>query len=353
MKAAMYYGVKDVRIEDIPKPTIKPGEILLKVMAATTCGTDVKTYMRGHALDASGDFKPRTFGHECSGIVEEVGEGVTKFQIGDRVATHNTAPCGCCYYCKQDQPSLCKNLSFINGAFSEYIAIPARIVECNMFKMPDTMKFADASLMEPLACSVYGVDESNIQLGDTIVINGAGPIGLMMVRAAYLRGAEIIVCDMNEARLKLAQKLGAKHIIKVEEGLDQIKAVRNLTTDSRGVDVAIEAVGTPRTWEMTIEMARKGGTVMLFGGCKAGTQISIDTKLLHYSQLTIKGTFHTTPRHVEMAYEMIKRGEIVAEDFVNTSYSLDNIVEAITAHANQECIKSLITMEQKEEMING
>lgn len=344
MKAAMYYGVKDVRIEDIPKPVVGSGEILLKVMAATTCGTDVKTYMRGYARDV-GRIKPRTFGHECSGIVAEVGEGVTKFKVGDRVATHNTASCGHCYYCKNGQPSMCPNLISISGAFAEYVKIPAPIVEINVFKLPESMKFADACLMEPLSCAVYGIDESDIRIGDIVVVNGAGPIGLMLVKCAYLRGAEVIVCDKNEARLDMAKKMGARHTIQITDSIDQVEAVRSLTPDGRGVDVAIEAVGLPQVWELTIDMARKGGFVLLFGGCKAGTSITVDTKLLHYSQLTIKGIFHTTPKHVERAFELIKRGEIVSEDFVNKAYPLEKIVEAIEAHANQEFVKSLIVMD--------
>jgi len=343
MKAAMIYGLKDVRIEDIPKPTPGPGEVLIKVQGATTCGTDVKTYMRGHVLSKNRT-GGRVFGHECSGTVVEVGEGVTKFKIGDRVATHNSAPDNTCYYCKQGVSSMCRSRVGLGGAFSEYVKIPKAIVDQNAFLMPDSLSYLAASLLEPFSCAVYGIDEIGIKLADTVVINGAGPIGLMMVRLAALQGANVICCDLSDYRLGIAKQLGAATTINAQGIADQVQAVRDATPEGRGADVAIEAVGTPHTWEMAIKMARKGGRVLLFGGCKADTTITIDTELMHYSQLTLKGVFHTTPRHVQMAFDMICRGVITPEVFVTGHYPLEKTVEAIEAHARQEGIKNEIVM---------
>jgi L-iditol 2-dehydrogenase len=340
MRAAMIYGIKDVRIEEIPDPHAGPGEVVLKVEAATTCGTDVKTYMRGHATIKITQAK--VFGHECSGTVVEVGQGVTKFKLGDRVATHNTAPDGTCYYCKQSQPSMCHDMTLLPGTFAQYVKIPARIVEINAFKMPDSLDFASASLMEPFSCAVYGIDEIGIHLGDTVVVNGAGPIGLMHVRLAALQGAQVICCDLSDDRLAVAKRLGAAETINPKKVDDQVKAVRALTPEERGVDVAIEAVGLPETWEKTILMARHGGKVLLFGGCKAGTTFTVSTELMHYGQLTLKGIFHTTPLHVQKAFDMLCRGVIDSKTFVTGKYPLDKVVQAIEDHAAQKGIKSLI-----------
>jgi len=336
----MYYGVGDVRIEDIPEPKAGPGDVIIKVESALTCGTDVKTYKRGHVLRRGRG--PGVFGHECSGTVVEVGEGVTKFKVGDRVATHNSATCNACYFCKRGQTSMCKSRVGLGGAFAQYVRIPAPIVEQNAFKMPDDLSFQAAALLEPFACAVYGADEANIQLGDIVVINGAGPLGLMILRCAVLRGAHVISCDMSDYRLEVARQLGAAETINVSRVEDQVKAVRDLTPDGRGVDVAIEAVGLPEVWEKTILMARKGGTVVLFGGCKPGTTFTVDTELMHYSQLTLKGVFHTTQRHVEMAFDLICRRVITPEVFVTGQYPLDRVVDAIEAHARQEGIKNEI-----------
>lgn len=345
MKAIISYGVKDLRLEEIEKPKVGKGEVLLKIKAATTCGTDVKMYNRGYAISLHNDNEKVVFGHECAGVVEAVGEGVTKFKVGDRVVPHNTYPCGHCYWCKREQYSMCENLKMRKGTFAEYVVLPQGLVEQNTFLIPDGVGFAEAAMIEPLSCAVYGIDQANIQLGDYVIINGAGPLGLYMVRCAYLKGAKIISCDLSEERLKVAKKLGAWKTVQIKEGMDQVKAVRELIPDDRGADVVIEAVGLPNIWEMALKMVRKGGTVEWFGGCKGGSTVSVDTTLMHYGQLTIKGIFHTTPKHVEMAFELIKNGEIKGEDFIGKEYPIEKVVEALESHAKQEAIKNVIVFD--------
>ena len=341
MKIAYFYGPEDVRIEETAIPEPSYGEVVIKNKVALTCGTDLKTYLRGHPLW----IPPAVFGHEASGVVYKVGEGVEKFKVGDRVVAHNSAPCHECIYCKTHQYSMCENNLFNSGAFAEYQKIPERIVRQNMFKLPDTLDFKSAALTEPFSCAVYGVDESNIKQGDYVVINGVGPIGLMFVKLVYLKGAHIIVTDASDKRLELAKKLGAKDIININEVSDVVKAVKDCTPQSRGVDVAIEATGLPRVWENTILMARKGGLVNLFGGTKKGETFTIDCQLFHYSQLTIKGVFHTTPYHVERAFRLICEGVISADDFVNNEYDIDHLVDALESHRTGNVIKNAIIFE--------
>lgn len=340
MKAAVYHGIRDVRVEEVEKPVAGKGEILLKIKAATTCGTDVKQFNRGYAT--LGDNEVRLFGHECAGVVEAVGEGVTKFKVGDRIVAHNSYPCGHCYWCKREQYSMCENLGFRKGGFCEYTVIPEPLVNISTFAIPENVSFAEAAMIEPLSCAVYGVDQADIQLGDYVIINGAGPLGLYMIKCAYLKGAKVISCDFSKERLEVAKRLGAWKTVRLGEGIDQIKAVRALIPEDRGADVVIEAVGKPEVWEMALQMVRKGGTVVWFGGCKGDTSVNVDTKLMHYSQLTVKGIFHTTPKHVEMAFNMIVDGEIKGEDFLGKEYKLDDVVEALDSHARQEAIKNVI-----------
>lgn len=338
MKAAMFYGPGDVRVEDVPVPRVGPGELLVKIKAATTCGTDVKTYKRGHRL-----FKPPTpFGHEWAGVVAEVGEGVRDFHVGDRVAGANTAPCGHCFYCKVGQPQLCEDLTFLWGSYAEYLRVPARIVRTNTYKLPPHLSFAAAAMIEPLACAVNGIQESGIRLGDTVVVNGAGPIGLYFIRLAALRGARIIATDLSDRRLETARSLGAAEVINASEVADQVQAVRELTAGGRGADVAIEAVGLPDIWEKTILMARKGGIVNLFGGCKEGSAITVDTGLIHYNQLTLKGVFHLTPDTVRIAAELLSSGQIPERLFISGTRPLAEIVPALEAHARQAVVKYAI-----------
>jgi L-iditol 2-dehydrogenase len=234
MKRVMFYKPGDIRVEeaDIPKPDA--GEVVIKNMVTLTCGTDVKTYKRGYRLDP-----PFSMGHEAAGIVHAMGPGVEKFRVGDRVVAHNSAPCNKCYYCKKGQHSMCVDLlenQFKNGAYAQYQKIPARIVEQNMFHIPDSMSYKQAALLEPLSCVVYGVSETPIELGDTVCVNGCGPIGLMFIRMCYLRGARVIACDLSEVRLDMARKLGAAETINIGQVEDQARAVRELTEGGRGVD---------------------------------------------------------------------------------------------------------------------
>lgn len=177
---------------------------------------------------------------------------------------------------------------------------------------------------------------------DTVVINGAGPLGLMMAKIAKIRGAYVIITDINPTRLAFARNLGVDEIINVSKVNDQTQAVRDLTPFNRGVDIAIDATGLSEVWEKNLYMVRKGGTVMEFGGCKGGTTITVDTTLIHYSQITVKGLFHTTPCLVEEAFSLISR-EIISEDiFVGNTYSLDYCIEALESHARGEVVKNEI-----------
>lgn len=344
MKAAVLNKAEDLRIMDLEIPKANDGEIIMKVKSALTCGTDVKTFRRGHPTIPFGGNKV-AFGHEGSGIVYEVGSGVSNFKVGDRIAAHNTAPCHSCYSCRVGDYSMCDNLYQMRGTWAEYVKIPAQIVKENVFKIPDNMSHKQAALLEPLSCAVYGVDLSDIKLGDLVVVNGCGPIGLMMLKCAKLKGASVIACDFTDLRLETAKKLGADMIVDLKKVDDQVDAVRQLTPYSRGVDVAIEATGVPEVWEKNMKMARKGGMVMEFGGCKPGTTITVDTKLLHYSQLTIKGVYHTTPKHVGMAFELIKRGEFPEDIMINKSFKLENALEALLSHAKGEVIKNEIIID--------
>lgn len=344
MKAAVLNNAEDLRIMDLEMPRAGEGEIIMKVKSALTCGTDVKTFRRGHPTIPFGGNKT-AFGHEGSGVVYEVGRGVDKFKVGDRIAAHNTAPCHSCYSCQVGDYSMCDDLRQMRGTWAEYVKIPASLVRETIFKIPDTMSHKQAALLEPLSCAVYGVDLSDIKLGDLVVVNGCGPIGLMMLKCAKLKGAMVIACDFTDLRLETAKKLGADMTVDLKDVDNQVEAVRELTPYGRGVDVAIEATGVPEVWEKNMLMARKGGMVMEFGGCKPGTTITVDTKLLHYSQLTIKGVYHTTPKHVGMAFELIKRGEFPEELMINKSFKLDKALDALLSHAKGEVIKNEIVID--------
>ena len=241
---------------------------------------------------------------------------------------------------------MCEDLTLNNknnSAFAQYLLIPERIVNQNMFHIPDDMSYKQAALLEPFSCAVYGTANIPVEQGDYVVVNGCGPIGLMFVRLLYLKGARVIACDMSENRLEMAKKLGAYDIVDLNKVDDQIQAVKDLTPDKRGVDVAVEATGLAKVWELAIQMARPGGFVLCFGGTKAGDTITVDTKLLHYSQITIKGVFHTTPLYVNQAFELLKMHVIDEKDFVQNEYKLDDLEKALIEHSEGKVIKNFIT----------
>ena len=338
MLRAVLYKEKELRIEEAPIPEIGDDEVLVKNKVSTTCGTDVKIYKRGYPLLTP----PHPFGHEYSGVIAAVGKNVKKFKAGDRVAVHNTAPCGHCYFCKKGQFSMCEDMLFNRGSYAEYVKVPGRIVEQNMFKLDDSISHKTASLMEPFSCAVYGIDNCPIQQGDTVIVNGAGPIGLMFARLAVLRGGKVIVSDMKENRLETARKLGVWKTVNLTGVEDTVATLRAETENGRGADIVIEATGLIGVWETSVQMARKGGFILLFGGTKGGSVLHVDATLLHYSQVTIKGVFHTTPLHVMKALELLKMGVISSDDFIQNEYPLQELETAILEHAEGKVIKNCI-----------
>src|SRR6476660_6410823 len=326
MMAAVLYGKEHLQVEPVPVPTLAEGDILVRVKVALTCGTDVKVFRRGY--HARMIVPPAVFGHELAGDVVAVGEGVKKFSAGQRVVAANSAPCEQCYFCRRDLQNLCEDLLFNNGAYAEYIRIPARIVERNTYLIPPHVGYHDAALIEPLACVVRGLEESAPRAGDSIAIIGLGPIGLMFVKLAKLYGCRVIAVGRRRTQLDRAAVLGAEDCIEAGEGSDPVKAIRDLT-QGRGVDIAIEAVGKPETWEWAVNMVRRGGTVNFFGGCPNESHVSLDTSLLHYSEITCKASFHHTPAHIRKALDIVGNGDISAKDFVNREEPLTNLLEVM------------------------
>jgi L-iditol 2-dehydrogenase len=325
MQAAVLRGKEDLRVESVPVPVAGPGEIVVRVGAALTCGTDLKVYRRGyHAKMLTAD---GLFGHELAGTVESVGEGVKGFFVGDRVVPLNSAPCDACFFCKNGQQNLCDDLLFNNGAYAEFIRVPARIVEKNVLHIPEGMPFAHAALTEPLACVMRGMEESQARAGQTAIVLGAGPIGLLFIHAAALEGLNVIAVVKRLDQVETAKRFGAAQVVRLAEVDDPIAASRALTPEGRGADIVFEAVATPEAWQWAVQMARKGGLVNLFGGPPAGTTVEFDTNLIHYSDLTLKASFHHTPTTARKAFELLRSGRFQCEDFLTGSATIEDLPE--------------------------
>jgi len=310
--AAVLYGKEHIEVENIAMPALGPGDMLVRVRAALTCGTDVKVFRRGY--HAHMIVPPAVFGHELSGDV------VSGPHTGRRIIAANSAPCGLCYFCERNRPNLCEDLLFNNGAYAEFIRIPSRIAEKNSHFIPDHVSYQDAALTEPLACVVKGIDDTDVLPGDTVAVIGLGPIGIMFVILAKLRGARVIAVGRRKEQVDRAIELGA------DEGVykNVTHGVRAMT-GGRGADIAIEAIGKPEMWQTAVQMVRRGGVVNFFGGCPAETQVSLDTNLLHYSEITCKASFHHTPDAIRRAFDIICQGHITSREFVNSTEPLANL----------------------------
>lgn len=343
MRAWIFYAPGDLRFEDIEEPHAGPGEIRVDIKAAATCGTDLKSYRRGHPMIFSE--LPARFGHEFAGIVSEVGEGVSDFKIGDRVVAANTAPCGSCWACQIGRESLCENLEYLNGGFAEKIVIPARIVARNTYKIPESLPFEAAAPLESLACVVHGIYESNIKMGDTVVVHGAGPIGQMFISLAQLQGANVIAADMSEGRLAQAERAGAVGTVNLT-GLEGptacAEAVKKATPYGRGADVCIEASGYAPVWEQAIQSLRPGGTAVLFGGPKKGSQVTFNPVDMHYSEYTLKGVYHHQPRYVKVAVELLSSGKFNGMTLCTETRPLDALIESLEDMAQGKGSKYLL-----------
>ena len=336
MQAAVLHGREDVRIEQVPVPRAAVGELIVQVGVALTCGTDLKVFRRGY--HAKMIVPPALFGHEQAGTVIEIGEGVTGFAVGDRVVALNSAPCGNCFFCKRNQENLCDDLLFNNGAYAEFIRIPARIVEKNTLHIPPHVPFEHAALTEPLACAVHGFEDSMPHKGDTVAVIGGGPLGLLMMHVAAIYGCNVIAVVKHDGQVEAAKQLGATHIVQTTRKSKVVESVRALTDLHRGVDIAIEAVGVPDTWEEAVEMVRKGGTVNFFGGCAAGTHVRIDTNHIHYSDITLRATFHHTPAICKRALDLISGGNFKAECFITGHahlYELNSVFERLMNRSHE------------------
>jgi L-iditol 2-dehydrogenase len=343
MQAAVLHGREDVRIEQVPIPKAETGELVVRVGAALTCGTDLKVFRRGY--HARMIVPPALFGHEMAGTVVEAGEGVTDYAPGDRVVALNSAPCGKCYFCSRDQENLCDDLLFNNGAYAEFIRIPSRIVAKNTFVVPENVPLEQAALTEPLACAVHGFEDSRPRKGDIIAIIGGGPLGLMILHVAALAGYETIALVRHDGQAEAARQLGATHVVQSSSIRKAILETRALTPKDRGVDIAIEAVGVPEAWQEAVELVRKGGTVNFFGGCAKNTHVTLDTNRIHYSDITLRATFHHTPAICRKALALIASGRFQASAFITGHahlYELNRVFEKLMNRSTESEIKTAI-----------
>ncbi len=313
-----------IELRDVPVPEPGEGEVLVRVSSALTCGTDMKAYIRGHSLIPM----PGPFGHEYSGVIAKAGKGVGVFKEGDSIMGVHSAPCQTCQYCKKGLENLCEKImgQKVLGAFAEYILLPAPIVSQNLFHKPQNISFDEAALLEPFSCVIHPYSRLRLNEIDTAVVIGAGPIGLMHLAYMKTKGIKVIVSDYFDDRLAIAEKMGADRTV-IPHNIAETIAEE---TDNTGADLIVECTGQIKAWENSLNFVRRGGTIVFFGGCPAGTLASHDTYRIHYDELTLLGSFHYTPQDVKDAYHILAYKLVDLSLLVTGKFLLKEIEKAFS-----------------------
>jgi L-iditol 2-dehydrogenase len=343
MRAQVFYGPGDLRFEDIPVPEPEPGGLVVRIDAALTCGTDVKTLRRGHPVMIPR--VPTVFGHELAGVVTRVGRGARGAKEGDRVVAANSAPCGQCRLCAADRPNLCEDLLFVNGAYGEQIALPRRLVDRNVVPIGPRLAAPAAAFAEPLACALLGVERGRVEAGMTVVVFGHGPLGCLLAMAARQRGARVIIVGKAGWRLDRVRKMQLGECVDGGTVEDIGTHLRELT-GGRGAEVTVDATGRAEVWEQAIDGVGRGGTVVLFGGCAPGTFVRVDTRRAHYEELTLIGAFHHTPAMIRRAVELLESKAIEPEELLTHQMGLGEVKEALALMGRGETMKVLVDPRQ-------
>jgi L-iditol 2-dehydrogenase len=340
LKAAVYYGPKDVRLEEKEVPEISDKELLIKVHTCGVCGTDVKTVMRGHPL-----IKPPTvLGHEVAGEIVKMGKEVKERKIGEKIVVAPYVPDGTCYYCLHGKYTLCERLyeeSLTPGGFAEFVKVPPNIVKKGTLKIPEGISYEEAALTEPLACCLHGIEECHVGVGDSVAIVGDGPIGLMHLQLARAKGAlKVILSGQLDERLTLAKKLGASITINETEENPVERVLEE--TEGRGADAVIVAVGSVAAADQGLKLARKGGIVNFFGGFPGQSELKVDPNLIHYSEVTVTGTFGFSHITFANALQFIGTRRVEMNKLVTHRFKLDEVLTAIDILADRKGLKAVV-----------
>jgi L-iditol 2-dehydrogenase len=341
MRSLIFYGPKDLKVEEKVIPQISDDEMLIKVTYAGVCGTDNRIY-QGTKIIAS----PRIIGHEFVGEIVELGADVKQFEVGNRITIYPMIPCGVCYVCRAGRKNICVNRITIgyeiDGGFSQYVKIPAIAIEAgNVIKVPEGLPDEVVAASEPIAAAYHGIKRCNIQEGQTVVIVGAGPIGLYHTQLARIqKPARLIVIEPQQEKRELAAEMGATHTINPTSvtPLDEIMKI----TNGEGADVVIIDVGIPKIIEDSLHYVKKGGTFLIFAGCPHGTTITIDPNVIHYKEINFTGSSASTPEIHAEVLNFLATGQMDVTKLISGILPMDDWQQAFEMKNNYLGIKVLI-----------
>ncbi|MCP4756744.1 MAG: alcohol dehydrogenase catalytic domain-containing protein [Proteobacteria bacterium] len=339
MKAAVVYGENDIRITDVPTPSPGPGQILVKVKGSGVCATDVKI-LGGAGLPKE---LPTILGHEVAGTIEVLGEGVTHLEIGRRVAVYPIAACGECFYCRRRRFSLCLEPYGLahgaDGGFAEYVLIPEQIIRLDGILDIGDMPFDLAAMIEPTSCCIAAAEQCRTKSGDTVLVIGCGPLGLLHTIVSKAKGATVMVVDVNQERLEMAEEVGADTVLNPNK-VDVREAVRKRT--GVGAEIVIAAIGSTEVVEESLPLVRNGGVFNIFGGTPQGKTITLDPRWLHYGEIVLTGTFAASLDHFISAFEFVKENSDRVAKVISERCELDGVLKAVENVKKGSALKSII-----------
>ncbi len=343
MKAIVYHAPGDIRVEQVTVPQCGDDEIRVKIDACAVCGTDLKAYVSGNPRIKA----PKVMGHEFAGLVDTIGKDVKGFDIGDRIVMATSVACGDCYYCHKGHRNLCANIApmgfTFEGGMAEYTVIPARALQGgHAIKVPSSVPAEHAALAEPLSCAVNSCFNCDIQQGDVVVVVGAGPMGILNACAAQQFGAsKIILAEINAERLKQAEPFGFD--VLVDPANEDLAEIVMQQTDGVGADVVIVAAPAAKPQEDALTFVRKRGTVCLFASLPAGkSEITIDSRIIHYGEIKLVGSSDSTPQQVEKSVEIISNGSLKADKLASHILPLDDIMKAYELMKSGEALRVVL-----------
>ncbi|MCI5218164.1 MAG: zinc-binding alcohol dehydrogenase [Candidatus Electrothrix sp. LOE2] len=341
MKAAVVYGADDIRIEDYADPVAGPGEVVVATKVAGICGQDVKT-MLGQGL--TNDL-PAILGHDIAGEISEVGDGVQGFSVGDPVAVYPMAVCGKCHYCLRKSYNLCEKAiglgHGLDGAFAEYVRIPKEILHVGgLIRLDEEISFEDAVMAEPLSCTFAAARANRMKEGQSVLIIGGGSLGLMHLKTAKWSGCQVIMADIVDMRLAMAGQMGADHLINSSSADLHDEVMR--ITEGRGADVVIISIGIPDVIEGCLQLVARGGVCNIFGAA-SDIEVKIDPRWLHQQEITLTGTYASTPADFKKCLQLIKEEAIIVSDLISHRFTLDTFDEAVESAKSLEMVRGVIT----------
>jgi L-iditol 2-dehydrogenase len=348
MKAAYVTGPMQIELRESPIPRVPDDGILVAVKACGVCGSDLRRWREGTHSESA----PLIAGHEIAGKVMAVGRQVKEYCVGDRLAIAPDVHCGKCYYCQHGFHNLCNHLHLIgitpgyNGGFAEYVVLTAEVLSGGIVhQIPEGLSYDQAALAEPLSSVLAAHEEAGTTLGDVVVVMGAGPIGCLHITVANARGARVILSEPSEVRRQIAKRFDPELII---DPLAQnlVEQVRQATQE-RGADIAICANPVAATHTQAVELVRKRGKVLLFGGLpKDSPMTTLDGNRIHYNEISVIGTFSYHPTYHALALETIEHGIVKSEDIITHTFSLDKIDEAFQTASSGEALKVMVQVDE-------